>query len=503
MLQTLTSPPKPGRGGGWKRFGAGVVGAAVVFLVLPDGSWPQALTFCVMGLLAARVAWRNARGSRDATAWRWMALGVGGNALGTLVEAFLAHVVHSDAFPSVADVFYLSLYPGIGIGLALLVRRRPGAALEASLLDSGIITAGAGLLSWVALIHPLADSADLGLFGRCVSVAYPLADLLLLAMATRLLLTTSLRTVAYRYVSAAVTCFLAVDTTWGVINHNGWAVGPWSSKALQLAVLAAYGLVAGGAAHHSARDDQLEEAERAAGLRPHMLIALTVAALTAPAVLAVQAMTGRVTDGASVAIGSALLFLLVIARMAGLLAQVERQAALLRELALVDELTGVANRRALMADLARSCEQAQRAGQPLSVAVLDLDHFKQYNDLFGHVEGDRLLTLTAQAWQQRLRGADVLGRFGGEEFVVVMPGTEVGTAEHVLRELRAATPADLTFSGGLTRWLPGETPEAVIRRADDALYVAKSRGRDQVVVAPAEFAAHERRGRPDSSTAGP
>jgi diguanylate cyclase (GGDEF)-like protein len=114
---------------------------------------------------------------------------------------------------------------------------------------------------------------------------------------------------------------------------------------------------------------------------------------------------------------------------------------------------------------------------------LDLDHFKQYNDLFGHVEGDLLLTRTAAAWQQRLRGADLLGRIGGEEFVVVMPGTDVGTAEHVLRELRAAMPADLTFSGGLTSWRPGETPESLIRRADDALYVAKSRGRDQVVTA--------------------
>jgi diguanylate cyclase (GGDEF)-like protein len=318
------------------------------------------------------------------------------------------------------------------------------------------------------------------LFGRCVSVAYPLADLLLLAIATRLLLTTSLRTAAYRYVCAAVACFLTVDTTWGVINHNGWEVGPWSSKVLQLTVLAAYVLVAVGAAHPSAADEQLGDPEPAAGLRPQMLTALTVAALTAPAVLAVQAMTGRVTDGASVAIGSAVLFLLVIARMAGLLAQVERQAALLHDLALVDELTGLANRRALMADLARSCAQAQRADQPLALAVLDLDHFKQYNDLFGHVEGDQLLARTAQAWQQRLRRADLLGRFGGAEFVVVMPGTDVGTAEHVLRELRAAMPAELTFSGGLTCWRQGEPPEALIRRADDALYVAKSRGRDQV-----------------------
>jgi hypothetical protein len=130
MLQPVASTPKPGPGGGWKRFAAGAVGVAIIFLALPDGSWPQALAFCAVGLLAARVMWRRAQASRDAVAWRWMAFGVAGNALGTFVEAFLAHVVHSDAFPSLADVFYLSLYPGLGIGLALLVRRVPGASLE-------------------------------------------------------------------------------------------------------------------------------------------------------------------------------------------------------------------------------------------------------------------------------------------------------------------------------------------------------------------------------------
>src|SRR4029079_1315556 len=102
-----------------------------------------------------------------------------------------------------------------------------------------------------------------------------------------------------------------------------------------------------------------------------------------------------------------------VARMAGLIGQVERQAALLQELALVDELTGLANRRALMTELGRSLEQARRSGESLSLAVLDLDHFKQFNDLFGHVEGDRLLAAAANAWQRRLRGSDLLARYGG------------------------------------------------------------------------------------------
>lgn len=500
MLRPLSPTPgsahgpdrRPAGGASRVRIGrraivAGVLATAAVFVVLPDGSWLQALAFTVIGLAAAVLTWRWAPRSGDVVVWRFMAVGVGGNALGSFVEAFLAHVLHSETFPSMADVFYLSLYPGLGVGLALLVRRVPGASLEASLLDSATIAAGAGLLSWVALIHPLAQDGGLSLFGRSVSMAYPVADLLLLALVTRLLLTTSLRTTAYRFVFLSVAGFLAVDTTWGIVNHNGWDVGPWTSRSLQLVVLAAYWLVPAAAAHPSAATAPDHFEAPSARLRPSMLAALTVAALTAPAVLAVQASTGVVTDAASIAVGSALLFLLVISRMSGLLAQVERQAAQLRDLALVDELTGLANRRALMTDLARACAQAERSGRSLALAVLDLDHFKQYNDLFGHIEGDRLLTSAAQAWQERLRGADLLARFGGEEFVVVMPGTDLGTAQHVLGSLRSVTPEGLSFSAGLTVWQPGEVPETTLRRADDALYLAKSRGRDQVVSVPGDF----------------
>lgn len=489
MLRPLspTSGASRARGPGWRRLLVAFCVSVLAFLVLPAGSWVQAVGFTIIGLVAAVLAWRCGSRSRDAVVWRFMAVGVGANAVGSLVEAVLAHVVHSDAFPSLADVFYLTLYPGLGIGLALLVRRVPGASLEASLIDSATIAVGAGLLSWVSLIHPLAQDSDLSLFGRSVSMAYPLADLLLLALATRLLLTTSLRTSAHRFVFGAVALFLAVDTAWGVVNHNGWDVGPWTGKGLQVGVLAAYWMVASAAAHATGAVEPQYADAPSARLRPSMLAALTVAALTAPALLAVQASTGDVRDGASIAVGSAVLFVLVIARMSGLLTQVERQAAQLHELALVDELTGLANRRALMSDLARSCAQAERSGRPLAVAVLDLDHFKQYNDLFGHIEGDRLLTAAADAWTKRLRGADLLARFGGEEFVVVMPGTDLGTAHHVLASLQSVTPEGLSFSGGLTEWEPGEGPETTLRRADDALYLAKSRGRDQVVTAPTGF----------------
>lgn len=467
----------------WRRFALCYAAGVAGFLLCPDGSWPQAVAFCLLGLAAAATAWRVAPGARHDRAWRWMAAGVALNAIGTLVEMLLARLAHSDAFPSLADVFYLSIYPGIGIGLLLLVRRAPGPVLKTSILDSCTITAGAGLLSWIYLIHPLANNVELDLAGRAVSIAYPLADLLLLAMATRVLLVTSLRTVAHRLVFAAVALLLIGDTTWGVINQLGLATGPVSDRVLQVGYLTAYALVGSATLHPSARLAPEDDRPASPRLRPPMLAALTIAALTAPAVLAAQALGGRVIDGAAVALGSAVLFLLVITRMAGLLGQVEKQAALLRDLALVDELTGLANRRALMSDLVRSCEQTQRGDGRLALAVLDLDHFKQFNDLFGHVEGDRLLSSAARAWSERLRGSDLLARYGGEEFVVVMPGTDIASALAVLAGLREVTPAGVSFSGGLATWHPGDNCNSLIARADEALYLAKASGRDQVKLA--------------------
>ena len=471
------------RPAGWCRFGLAFLLVLVGFVVLPDGSWPQGAAFGAIGLGAAVVGARAAGRARHPLPWRLILLGVAANAMGTPVETFLSRVLGSDAYPSLADACYLSLYPAVGIGLVLLVRRLPGVSLTASVLDSSTIAAGAGLLSWILLIHPLASNADLDLAGRAVSMAYPLADLVLLVMATRLVLVTSLRSVAYRLVFAAVVCLLTSDTAWGVINQAGWSVGPWADKGLQVLALTAYGLVALAVLHPAARESPPEASLLSAGLRPPMLAALSLAALTAPAVLAVEATRGEVTDGLAVAVGSAALFLLVVARMAGLIGQVERQAGLLRELALVDELTGLANRRALMTELGRSLGRARRSGEPLALAVLDLDHFKQFNDLFGHVEGDRLLAAAATAWQRRLRGSDLLARYGGEEFVVVLPATDANTAQDLLRQLRQVTPAGLTFSGGVAQWRSGENAASLITRADQALYAAKDQGRDQVVVA--------------------
>src|SRR5205823_1696765 len=218
-------------------------------------------------------------------------------------------------------------------------------------------------------------------------------------------------------------------------------------------------------------------------LSPVLLVLLTLVSLVAPALLAAQALRDRVTDGVAIASGSAVLFLLVVTRMAQLLRQVEAQARQLRELTRVDELTGLPNRRAWSVELPRVIERARRDGVPLSVAMVDLDRFKRFNDDFGHPAGDRLLKEAALAWAAELRAVDQLARYGGEEFIVLLPSADAAEAGAVLQRLRGVTPAGQTFSAGLATWDGEETSDELISRADRALYRAKADGRDRIVIA--------------------
>jgi diguanylate cyclase (GGDEF)-like protein len=140
-----------------------------------------------------------------------------------------------------------------------------------------------------------------------------------------------------------------------------------------------------------------------------------------------------------------------------------------------DALTGLPNRRAWDAHLKRAATDLQA----YAIAILDLDHFKQFNDTHGHPAGDLLLKETAAAWRDQLRGFDVLARIGGEEFGLLLPDCDAATAQQVTNRLSCRVARGRTCSAGIAVREPSETTEAVVARADEALYEAKTRGRDQ------------------------
>jgi len=164
----------------------------------------------------------------------------------------------------------------------------------------------------------------------------------------------------------------------------------------------------------------------------------------------------------------------------------------LREQATHDPLTCLWNRSSIMDILTREMAKAEREGASVGVIMADLDHFKQINDTFGHQAGDAVLREAAKRMQASMRSYDAVGRYGGEEFLIVLPGSTHSSASHLAERLRTAISRQpirleqrslaFTISLGISRSTPGEgmSPERVIRAADEALYRAKDLGRNRV-----------------------
>ena len=181
----------------------------------------------------------------------------------------------------------------------------------------------------------------------------------------------------------------------------------------------------------------------------------------------------------------------------------------IHDLAMRDTLTGLNNRTHFMPAAQRELDLARRHSQPLALLVLDVDHFKNINDTMGHLGGDEVLVQVAKRCAQALRTTDLLARWGGEEFIMLLPNTQLGQARQLaerVRESLQATPVVVrgrtivvTASLGAAGVLPGHATslEQLIRRADDALYLAKSTGRNKVSICSRRRAkSNGRRNRP-------
>lgn len=163
--------------------------------------------------------------------------------------------------------------------------------------------------------------------------------------------------------------------------------------------------------------------------------------------------------------------------------EIRRQSVELERLASTDTLTGLPNRRVWEDALPRELARSVRTGSPVAIAILDVDHFKDYNDSQGHQGGDLLLKEIAAMWPSELRDSDLLSRHGGEEFALLLPDCGTADLAAVVEKVRRAMPSGVTASAGAAVWDGVEEAEVLIRRADDALYAAKRDGRDRTVIA--------------------
>ncbi len=320
-------------------------------------------------------------------------------------------------------------------------------------------------------------------------------DLFVLALLVSLLLGDGMRNTSMRLIALGQLVFLISDGALGFVPAAVFQ-NPLVLNVTVAGELLVYGMF-GAAALHPAFTALTVASPGTRADTPWLRTPLLWAAVIAgPALLVFEAWRYRmkVPDAMVIAAGCLVVFTLVVARLQALVSRVNSQSVVLAEqaerlkvLASRDGLTGLMNRRTWDGVLSDELERARRENLSVTIAILDLDHFKRYNDRHGHQAGDRLLKTAAAAWAAQLRSADVLARYGGEEFIALLPGYAESAAK-VVQRLRDVTPDGQSFSAGIATWDPRESADALVARADAALYEAKNAGRDRSIVARADRA---------------
>ncbi|GAB3598055.1 hypothetical protein GCM10027446_27400 [Angustibacter peucedani] len=431
---------------------------------------------------ALAVGWWGVARTRMPRRWGWTLLLAGYSTwvAGDVVYTLENQVLHLDTYPVPSDAFYLAGYVVMGLGALVFVRSRRQGRSSTALLDAGIVTVGVAVPAAVFLIVPATSDSTLSLLGKLVASAYPLGDLFLLAVLSRLVITPGARTAAFQLLGLSLLSTLGADVVYQALTTSGVAV---ESRWLDVGWLVGYLAAGAAAAHPSMRALGEPPPDREVSASRRQLVVLTAASVLPGVTLVADGLSDGVVDWAPAGVGVVVLAALVLARMGQLLGQVQVQAVQLAALARVDSLTGAPNRRTWDHELSRACKASLERDEPLVVAILDLDHFKNFNDSFGHQEGDRLLRSAVAAWSDGMRQGQMIARYGGEEFAVLLPDHDLAAGRRVLDAMRARTPQGQTFSAGVAVWEPGSDPGAAVAAADAALYRAKRAGRDRVEVA--------------------
>jgi diguanylate cyclase (GGDEF)-like protein len=455
---------------------AGVLATAGYYL-LPGQSIVSTVVYDLIGFLAGvamLVGVRLFRPARPAM-WYWFAAGQFMSVLGDVIWSIYVFGLDRSPYPSIADVFYLAAYPMLIIGLVLLIRGR-GRSDMAHLIDAAIVATGLGLLFWVFVLQPILADSSAPWLDRVISAAYPTTDVWLLALLARLYTDAGRRNSSARMLGVATVLLLIADVSYSLMTLN-WETDP---RPLDGLFLLSYVLWAAAGLHPSmAADTDAVTPERNQPVGMVRLAVFGACSLVAPVMLFVPGVGDDTADRLAVGFGAIVLFLLVIARMAGVMRRVQRQSGELELLAMRDDLTGLANRRQFELAL----RDALGGGRP-QIALLGLNGFKNVNDELGRPIGDRVLGLLAGRIVNAAPGGALVARIGGDEFAVLLTDADAGSARTMAVELAGALRAPVRTGGhellvGVGIGLAGGTgldAVEVMRQGEAAMYAAKQTG---------------------------
>jgi diguanylate cyclase (GGDEF)-like protein len=434
----------------------------------------------------------------------FLSLSVGCFGAGATIWSYMELVAHSDAFPSWADAGYMSSFVFLIAGIVLLPTRKMHATARwRALLDSFVVTAALVTVSWVFLLGPKILSGEGSPLAKILAPLYPIMDLAMLFCITVVAGSPQDRAFARvrNLLYVGVLAYVAADVFFAYGNLQGtYKTGypfdtGWLIANLTIGQAA---LVLRKRQHEIAAESS--PAEESKEIRPPSFWRglLPYAFVPGIVVLLDYASDAKIPGGLTVGahIGCGVLLGLIFLRQILAIMENSRLYRFLhdayRELeavATTDGMTGLPNHRSFQERLRKAAAAAREPGSEMTLMLIDVDRFKQYNDKFGHPAGDEALRIVAQVIRQSLRDTDVPARYGGEEFAAILPNTDVTSATIVAERIRIACAShrfpcrQVTLSIGVASWSSEQDPSELIERADQALYVAKHRGRNQVVIA--------------------
>ncbi len=439
----------------------------------------------------AGLAWWTSRAEvspRVRSAWRLVAIALVLWVAGESAWMYLEVFRDTSPFPSWADALYLAFYPLMFAGLLRMPVRRTGRHDRIALaLDAATVMLATLMLVWYLVVEPTVSSTQPSGIAEMLSLAYPAGDLILVLGITRVLLrrVPGEPCAPFFALAGSLLVLALADILYAHLELTNVYEPGTAPDALW--VLAMTGIAIAAVLQYGRPAPRLASIDEASSGRVSKLP--YVAVLVGSALVLYETYTDATSAVTVLVLGASGLTGLVVWRQLTVMNENARLVSRLDRLANTDPLTGLANRRQFFDVASRVLTRAGQSGEPVSLIMLDVDLFKAVNDAHGHAVGDEVLELVARRGTEVLRPRDLLARYAGDEFVVLLPGTSASAANDVAHRIGerisssdfhvSAGDVAVTVSLGVATTFGDESLPELLRLADEALYQAKAGGRNR------------------------